>query len=98
MSTNTTAKTDKELFAAYLKTKANDYGDSVGKLYLSGFEFYSLDDLVAEIVNAIALSENDPKPIPELDYAIGEFEGLVANLKRVRAGFVAYKALHGEAA
>ncbi|MGW9332875.1 hypothetical protein [Bosea sp. NPDC055594] len=32
MTTNTTATTDKELFVAYLKTKANNYGDNVGNL------------------------------------------------------------------
>lgn len=90
MTTNTTMATDKEMFAAYLQTKANDYGDSVAKLELSGFEFYSLDNLVSELFSAIL--HNDPEPVAELDYAIGEFEGLVANLKRVRAGFVAYKA------
>jgi hypothetical protein len=88
--------TDKELFAAYLKTTANGDSDNVGHLYLSGFEFYSLDDVITEMVNGIL--SNDPEPISELDFAIQEFEGLVANLKRVRTGFVAYKAAAGEVA
>lgn len=98
MTDNTTAKTDKELFAEYLKTKANSHGDSVGKLYLSGFEFHSLDDLVAEIINAIVGDENDPEPLSEMDLAIEELQGLLANLRRVRAGFIAYKESVEEAA
>ncbi len=100
MSTTTAAEpettTDKELFAAYLKTTANGDGDSVGYLYLSGFEFYSLDDVITEMVNGIL--SNDPEPVPELDLAIQEFEGLVAKLRRVREGFITYKAAHREAA
>lgn len=39
----------------------------------------------------------DPEPLPELEFAIQEFRGVVRNLERVKAGFLAYKAAQAAA-
>jgi predicted P-loop ATPase/GTPase len=85
-------KTDKELFRDYLNSKMEDRDETVGATYFpeKGYEFYDFDRVMTDIANAIVNYE--PEPLDELDHAIDNFSGAIADLERVKAGFLAYKA------
>ena len=86
------SKTDKELFRDYLNSKMEDRADTVGATYFAehGHEFYDFDRVLTDIADAIV--SHQPEPLDELDHAINTFKGAVADLERVKAGFIAYKA------
>lgn len=92
------SKTDKELFREYLMSKMADRDDTVGETYFpkKGYEFHHFDRVMTDVANAIV--NYDPEPLEELDHAIDTFSGAIADLERVKAGFIAYKAAQGEAA
>ena len=92
------SKTDKELFRDFLRSKMADRDETVGATYFpgDGYEFYDFDRVMTDIANAIV--NHEPEPLEELDHAIDTLTGAIADLERVKAGFIAYKAAQGEAA
>lgn len=84
------SKTDKELFRDYLNSKLD--GGTVGTTYFGSdnYEYHELDSVLRDIANSVIMGE---VPSGEgIDEAIGTFRNVIADLERVKAGFIAYKA------
>jgi hypothetical protein len=88
--------TDKELFRDYLMSKEAGKSDTVGTLYLTGYDVFGIDEMLRDVANSIINA--DPQPIEEIDFLMDELRGVLRNLTHIRTGFVAYKEAQGAAA
>lgn len=91
------SKNDKELFRDYMmSTEAGRGGDSNYTLYFTGFECFGIDEMLRDVMNSIVSA--DPEPVEELELLEQELRGVLSNVIRVKNGFIAYKAKHGQVA